>query len=63
VAEDVYIKFGHYEIDSARMQEYVRQQEMNQAEVKRIVKARLMHLDWMHRHFAYEVLEPPEGME
>jgi hypothetical protein len=63
VAESVYIKFGHYEIDAARMQDYVRQQEMNKAEVERIVKARLMHLDWMHRHFAYEVLEPPEGME
>jgi hypothetical protein len=63
VAEDVYIKFGHYQIDAARMQDYVRQQEINKAEIERIVKARWMHLDWMHRHFAYEVLEPPEGVE
>jgi len=63
MAEDVYIKYGRYEIFPGRMQDYVRQQEMNEAEVDRCIKARVMHLDWYHRHFAYEILPPPEGEE
>ena len=63
MAENVYMKYGHFEILPTRMQEYIRQQEMNEAERRRIAMAREMHLDWYHRHFAYEVLAPPEGEE
>ena len=34
---------------------------MNEGERERIVRARNIHLDWYHRHFAYEILPPPEG--
>jgi hypothetical protein len=61
MAEDVLIKFGHFEILPTRMEEYVGQQEMNEGERARIVKARNIHLDWYHRHFAYAILPPPEG--
>lgn len=61
MAEDVIYKYGHLEILPTRMEEYIKQQEMNEAERERIAKARDMHLDWYHRHFAYEVLEPPAG--
>lgn len=63
MAEDVFMKYGHFEIVPTRMEEYIKQQEMDEAERQRIVKARGIHLDWYHRHFAYEVLEPPEGEE
>jgi len=59
MAEDVYMKYGHFEIIPSRMDAYIKQQEMNEAERERIAKARGIHLDWYHRHFAYEVLKPP----
>ncbi len=59
MAEEIIYKYGHIEILPTRMQEYIKQQEMNEAERERIVKARNIHLDWYHRHFAYEVLKPP----
>ena len=43
------------------MDKYIKQQEMNEGERERIVRARNIHLDWYHRHFAYEVLKPPAG--
>lgn len=59
MAEKVLHKNGHYEVDPARMQEYVKQQIMNDAETERIIKSRLMYLDWMHEHFAKKILPPP----
>ena len=61
MAEDVLYKYGELEILPTRMDKYIKQQEMNEAERERIVRARGIHLDWYHRHFAYEVLAPPEG--
>jgi len=63
MAEEVYTQYGRFEIFPGRMQDYIRQQEMDDGEIARIVKARLMHLDWMHKHFAYEILEPPEDCD
>lgn len=62
MAENVIIKYGKYEVDPSRMTDYVRQQELNEAERDRIIKSRLMYLDWMHTHFA-EKVEPPPGEE
>jgi len=59
MAEDIVYKWGMIEVMPSRMQKYIKQQEMNQAERERIAKARGIHLDWYHRHFAYEVLKPP----
>ena len=61
MAEDVLYKYGEVEIMPTRMDKYIRQQEMNEGERERIVRARAIHLDWYHRHFAYAVLPPPEG--
>ncbi len=47
------------EVLPSRMEKYIKQQEMNEGERERIVRARNIHLDWYHRHFAYEVLKPP----
>lgn len=58
MAEDVIIRYGKYEIDARRMTEYVRQQQINEAERDRIIKTRHMYLDWMHVHFAERVLPP-----
>jgi hypothetical protein len=59
MAEDIIYKWGELEILPSRMEKYVRQQKMNEGERERIVRARNIHLDWYHRHFAYEVLKPP----
>jgi len=59
MAEDIIYKWGEIEILPSRMDKYIKQQEMNEGERERIVRARNIHLDWYHRHFAYEVLKPP----
>jgi hypothetical protein len=59
MAEKVLVTNGHYEVDPARMQQYIKQQEMNEAERERIIKCRLMYLDWMHDHFTYKIMPPP----
>ena len=59
MAEDVLYKYGEIEILPTRMDKYIKQQEMNEGERERIVRARNIHLDWYHRHFAYEVLRRP----
>lgn len=60
MAENVVIKYGHYEVDPNKMQDYVKQQTMNEAERERIMKCRVMYLDWIHDHFADCVVPPPE---
>jgi hypothetical protein len=56
VNEDVVMRLDHvYEIDPAKMQRFP-QQVMPVWDTKRIVDARWDHLDWMHDHFADEVL-------
>lgn len=65
----VVMRFDHvYEIDPELMAQ-TGQQQMPAWDTMRIVHARLDHLDWMHSHFADEVLlageesetMPPEG--
>ncbi len=59
MAENVVISYGHFEVDPSRMEKYVKQQTMNEPERERIIKSRLMYLDWMHDHFADKVVPPP----
>ncbi len=61
MAEEVIYKNGELEILPTRMEKYIQQQQMDEGERERIVRARSIHLDWYHRHFAYEILPPPEG--
>jgi len=63
VPEEVINLNGRFEVDGRRMVEYVRQQQMNDAEIQRIVEAREKYVEWMHHHFAEKVLPPPEGEE
>ncbi len=45
-----------YEVDPDLMSEHVRQQDIPVWDTKRIVGSRWDHLDWMHEHWADEVL-------
>ncbi len=64
VAEGVVMRFEHiYEVDPALMTEHVRQQELPNWDVHRIVESRWEHLRWMHDHFADEVLSGEELLE
>jgi hypothetical protein len=62
--------FAHvYEVEPRLMQEHVLQQVFPNWDTLRIMRSRADHLDWMHAHFADEVLVageesetmPPEG--
>ncbi|NSL51902.1 hypothetical protein [Calidifontibacillus erzurumensis] len=60
MAEKVIFEKGYYEVDPARMQHYVKQTVMNDAECRRIIKCRTMYLEWMLNHFSDGVPAPPE---
>ena len=66
IADDVVMRFEHvYEVDPEKMRTFP-QQELPAWDTHRIVAARWDHLDWMHAHFADEVLlagEESETME
>jgi hypothetical protein len=63
INDTVVMRFEHvYEIDPALM-ELTGQQELPAWDTRRIVDARWDHLDWMHEHFADEVLLAGEGSE
>ena len=66
IDEDVVMRFEHvYEVDPEKMRTFP-QQDMPAWDTHRIVAARWDHLDWMHAHFADEVLlagEESETME
>ncbi len=63
VNDDVVMRFDHvYEVDPAKMAVF-RQQELPAWDTRRIVDARWDHLDWMHDHFADEVLSTGLGSE
>jgi hypothetical protein len=63
INDTVVMRFEHvYEIDPALM-ELTGQQELPAWDTRRIVDARWDHLDWMHEHFADEVLLADEGSE
>ncbi len=63
VADGVVMRFEHvYEVDPALMA-VTPQQDLPAWDTRRIVEARLEHLDWMHEHFADEVLLAGEESE
>jgi hypothetical protein len=63
ITDDVVMRFDHvYEVDPALM-EYTGQQPVPAWDTMRIVESRLDHLDWMHDHFADEVLLAGEESE
>ena len=63
VADGVVMRFEHvYEVDPALM-DVTPQQHMPAWDTRRIGEARLDHLDWMHDHFADEVLLAGEESE
>jgi hypothetical protein len=56
VKDGVVTRFEHvYEVDPDRMARFP-QQDLPAWDTLRIVASRLEHLDWMHEHFADEVL-------
>ena len=56
VTDDVVMRLDHvYEVDPALMQHFP-QGDLPAWDTKRIVDSRWEHLDWMHNHFADEVL-------
>ncbi len=63
MSEVAIMRFEHvYEIDP-RLMEHTGQQELPAWDTKRIVDSRWDHLDWMHDHFADEVLGTGLGSE
>jgi hypothetical protein len=63
VTDTVVMRFEHvYEVDPALM-ELTGQQDLPAWDTKRIVDSRWDHLDWMHAHFADDVVLAGEGSE
>ena len=63
INDAVVMRFEHvYEVDPALM-EVTGQQHVPAWDTKRIVDSRWDHLDWMHMHFADEVLLAGEDSE
>ena len=63
ITDTVVMRFEHvYEVDPALM-ELTGQQDLPAWDTKRIVDSRWDHLDWMHAHFADDVLLAGEGSE
>jgi hypothetical protein len=63
VTDTVVMRFDHvYEVDPALM-ELTGQQELPAWDTLRIVDSRWDHLDWMHAHFADDVLLAGEESE
>jgi hypothetical protein len=63
VTDTVVMRFDHvYEVDPALM-ELTGQQAMPAWDTHRIVDSRTEHLDWMHKHFADDVLLAGEESE
>jgi hypothetical protein len=63
ITDAVIMRFDHvYEVDPALM-ELTGQQELPAWDTKRIVDSRWDHLDWMHDHFADDVLLAGEESE
>ena len=63
INDDVVERYEHvYEIDPEKMQTFP-QQDQPAWDTMRIVAARWDHLDWMHAHFADDVLSTGLGSE
>jgi hypothetical protein len=64
VTDTVVMRLEHvYEVDPALMTEHVRQQDLPNWDVHRIVASRWEHLAWMHTHFADSVISGEELLE
>ncbi len=64
VTDTVVERLEHvYEVDPDLMTEHMFQQDFPVWDTKRIVTSRWDHLDWMHDHFADDVLLAGEGSE
>ena len=59
MAEDVIIKYGHFEVHPERMKKLKLTQRLSEFELDMIVKLRHDYLDWVHYNFAKKVLKPP----
>jgi hypothetical protein len=63
IRDGVVMRFDHvYEVDPELMQQFP-QHQMPAWDTKRIVDNRWDHLDWIHDHFADEVIVPGEPSE
>ena len=63
IKDGVIMRFDHvYEVDPALMQAFP-QQDMPAWDTKRLVDGRWEHLDWMHDHFADDVIVPGRPSE
>ncbi len=63
INDEVVMRFDHvYEVDP-RLMELTGQQPMPAWDTQRIVDGRWDHLDWMHDHFADEVILAGEESE
>jgi hypothetical protein len=61
VTDVVVSRFEHVlEVDPTLMREHVRQQDLPNWDVHRIVESRWEHLAWMHDHFADSVISGEE---
>ena len=64
IADGVIMRLEHvFEVDPALMETNFRQQPMPVWDTERIVDSRWKHLDWMHGHFADELLVAGEPAE
>jgi hypothetical protein len=63
IRDGVVMRFDHvYEVDPELMQTFP-QQNMLAWDTKRIIESRLDHLEWIHDHFADEVIVAGEPSE
>jgi hypothetical protein len=61
VSDVAITRFEHiFEVDPRLMTEHVRQQAFPNWDTQRIAHSRLVHLEWMHRHFARNVVSAGE---
>jgi hypothetical protein len=61
VTDVVVTRYEHvFEVDPELMTEHVRQQELPNWEIHRIVESRWEHLAWMHDHWADSLLSGEE---
>jgi hypothetical protein len=61
VTDVVVTRLEHvFEVDPKLMTEHVRQQDLPNWDVKRIVASRSEHLAWMHAHFADTIVSGEE---
>jgi hypothetical protein len=64
VTDSVVTRYEHvYEVDPELMTEHVRQQDLPNWEIHRIVESRWEHLEWMRDHWADSVISGQELLD